>query len=122
MIDFNNASFSIHREEAKGNYGETIGRMLTENEKVTFSYSCDKGSLVFTDKRLFIIQDCGEEKKDFTSLSYSKIQTYSVDAHKHNEQHINLELWFSGLGVVKVNFGRDKKAYDIYRMISDYVL
>lgn len=44
------------------------------------------------------------KKRDYTSLSYSHIQTYSVETTGNFSLDSELEMWFSGPGKVKLEF------------------
>ncbi|WMJ84555.1 PH domain-containing protein [Oscillospiraceae bacterium LTW-04] len=79
---------------------------------------------VFTDKRIIVInvQGITGKKKDFTSLPYSKIQSFSVETAGVLDLDSELVLWFSGLGKVKLEFTSDCNVSEICRMISEKVL
>ena len=44
------------------------------------------------------------KKKDITSLPYSKIQAFSTETEGVFDMDSELEMWFSGLGKVKLEF------------------
>jgi hypothetical protein len=57
-----------------------------------------------------------------SSLPYSKIQAYSVETAGVFDIDSELELWFSGLGKVKLEFVSHADVPAICRMISEFVL
>lgn len=68
--------------------------------------TCFKGVhdfVVFTNKRLVAVnvQGITGEKRDSTSLPYSKIQAFSVETAGTFDLDAELDLWFSGLGIVR---------------------
>ena len=68
------------------------------------------------------VQGITGKKKDCTSLPYSKIQAYSVETAGHFDLDSELELWFSGLGKVKLEFVSSANVAQICRFISAHVL
>jgi hypothetical protein len=44
------------------------------------------------------------KKRDFTSLPYSKIQAFSIETAGTFDLDSELDLWFSGLGKVRLEF------------------
>lgn len=61
-------------------------------------------------------------KKDFTSLPYSKIQSFSVETASVFDLDSEVEMWFSGLGKVKFEFTSKANVSEICKMISERVL
>jgi hypothetical protein len=80
--------------------------------------------VVFTNKRIMVVnvQGITGKKKDCTSLPYSKIQAYSVETAGHLDLDSELELWFSGLGKIKLEFVARANVAEICKMISAHVL
>ena len=62
------------------------------------------------------------KKKDITSLPYSRIQAYSVETAGVIDLDSELELWFSGLGKVRFEFGCRADVSAICRAISELML
>jgi hypothetical protein len=56
------------------------------------------------------------KKRDFTSLPYSKIQVSSIETAGTFDLDSELDLWFSGLGRVRLEF---KGQVDIRHLGSD---
>ena len=70
---------------------------------------------------VFVAQAYGR-KKDFTTLSYSKILAYSVETAGTFDLDSELDLWFSGMGRVRFEFVARADVTGICRMISKKVL
>ena len=98
--------------------------MLVSDETILGAFQSVRDGVVFTNKRIFAInvQGLTGKKKDFTSLPYSKIQAFSVETAGVLDLDSELELWFSGLGIVKFEFTGNADVSDICRMISEHVL
>lgn len=122
MIDFNNASFLKLLPDDNVAYSCALKPILSNKEDKFYFYASEKESFVFTNKRIIIVQNENDNKTVFTSLPYNRIHALSIDTAEYQDQKINIELCFSGLGVVNLEFYPGKKVHEIYRMISDYVL
>ena len=124
MIDFNNASFLKLRPVNENAFEKMIAPILIDGEEIIGSYQSIRDGVVFTNKRLIAIniQGITGKKKDFTSLPYSKVQAFSVETAGIFDLDSELELWFSGMGRVKLEFiGATDVAY-LCKMISQRVL
>jgi hypothetical protein len=80
--------------------------------------------VVFTDKRLIAVnvQGMTGKKRDFTSLPYSKIQAFSIETAGTFDLDAELDLWFSGLGKVRLEFKGNSDIRQLGHMIATYVL
>lgn len=124
MIDFQNASFMKLKPVPNTNFESTISLMFVEGETILGTYQSIRDGVVFTNKRIITInvQGLTGKKKDFTSLPYSKIQAFSVETAGVLDLDSELELWFSGLGKVKLEFAQRADVSAICRTISQFVL
>lgn len=80
--------------------------------------------VVFTNKRIITVnvQGLTGKKVDYTSLPYSKITAYSIETAGTFDLDSELELWFSGLGKVKLEFKGNVDIKEINRVISNHCL
>ncbi|MBO5261835.1 MAG: PH domain-containing protein [Clostridia bacterium] len=124
MIDFNNAKFVKLRAVGNDTYSRTIEGLLVEGEEIISTYKGLRDGVVFTNKRIIAInvQGLTGTKKDFTSLPYSKIQAFSVETAGLLDLDSELDLWFSGIGAVRLEFVREANVSEICRIISERVL
>ena len=124
MIDFNNASFLKLKPVNNNTFAATITPMFVAGEEIIGTYQSIRDGVVFTNKRIIAlnIQGITGKKKDFTSLPYSKIQAYSVETAGVLDLDSELELWFSGLGKVKLEFIASANVSQICKLISEKVL
>lgn len=124
MIDFKNAEFMKLKAVDNSTYAGFIAPMFVDGEQIVSTYQTIRDGVVFTNKRIMVInvQGITGKKKDCTSLPYSKIQAYSVETAGHFDLDSELELWFSGLGKVKLEFVSNANVAEICRFISAHVL
>jgi len=124
MIDFQNATFLKLRPVPDNTFSSVIEPMFIPGETILSSFQTVRDGVVFTNKRIFAInvQGITGKKKDFTSLPYSKIQTFSVETAGVLDLDSELELWFSGMGKIKFEFVSRADVSGICRIISGFVL
>lgn len=131
MIDFKNAIFFKLKKVSNEKSEPLVGPLLVDGENIISTYKGLRDQVVFTNKRIISInvQGLTGTKQDYTSMPYSKIQVYSVETVGTGEMIWNkytadceLELYFSGVGMVKFEFKGESDIKEICRMISGYVL
>ncbi|MBG6084417.1 PH domain-containing protein [Zhihengliuella flava] len=124
MIDFNNSSFvKLAPADAEATAQELAG-LLIEGERVAAAFRGMRDYVAFTDKRLIVVnvQGITGKKKDFTSLPYNKIQSFSVETAGTFDLDAELDLWFSGLGKVRLEFTSSVDIRWISQFIGYYTL
>ena len=124
MIDFQNASFMKLKPVNDSDFSGTISPMFINGEHIIQTFRGIRDGIVFTNKRIFVInvQGITGKKKDFTSLPYSKIQAFSVETAGVLDLDSELDLWFSSMGKVRFEFVARADVAEICRTISEYVL
>ena len=123
MLDFKNPSI-LKLKRSDGAFDSELAPLLVDGEKLVSSYKSVRDGVAFTNKRIFVInvQGMTGKKKDITSLPYSKIQAFSTETAGLLDNDSELELWFSGLGKVKLEFVSNANLTEICKLISDYTL
>ncbi|MEG0126112.1 MAG: PH domain-containing protein [Clostridia bacterium] len=124
MLDFQNATFLKLKPVPEENYAKLIGEILTEGERIVAAFQSIRDGVVFTNKRVISInvQGATGKKKDFTSLAYKKVQTFSIETAGVFDLDSELEMWFSGLGKVTFEFTAKADVAGLCRMISAFIL
>lgn len=123
MIDFKNPNL-LKLKSAPNAFDSEIAPLLITGEELISTYKTVRDGVVFSNKRIFVInvQGMTGEKKDITSLPYSKIQAFSTESAGMMDNDCELELWFSGLGKVKLEFTDTTNIAQICKLISTYTL
>lgn len=124
MIDFQNGIIVKLKAIDNSEFLGTISPILIESESILYSYKTIRDGVVFTDKRIITLNFKGitGTSVDISSLPYSKIQAFSVETTGMGLNDAELELWFSGLGKVKLEFFRGTDVKQLCNMISNKVL
>lgn len=124
MIDFKNASYlKLTKVNTMADIN-VVARILVPGEEIVAEYKSMRDFIVFTDRRIIAVNVQGftGKKKDFTSLPYARIQTFSVETAGVFDLDSELELYFSGLGLVRFEFSGVDNIMDIVRLIGEKVL
>ena len=123
MIDFKNGSF-IKLGKTNPEAAKDVLPLLVPGEEVIGVYKAMRDYVVFTTTRIISVnvQGVTGKKKDFTSLPYSKVQVFSVETAGTFDLDSELELWFSGLGLVKFDFTGTSDIVKIGQLISNAIL
>ena len=124
MLDFKNPTFVKLAEVPNAEGLEMAGELLIDGETIQSSFRGMRDMVIFTNKRLIVVnvQGFSGKKRDYSSLPYSKIQAFSVESAGTFDRDAELELYFSGLGKVRLEFNAkfDVKAFN--RFLGSYIL
>ena len=124
MIDFNSNSvfklMPINRNEMLA----PINQFLIEGETVLDVFKTIRDQVVFTNKRIIAanVQGFTGKKVDYTSIPYSKIQTFSVETAGTIDLDCELVVYISGLGKVRFEIRGSFDIVAFNRTISEFVL
>jgi len=124
MIDFKNGAV-IKLKKVSGDFVEQeISPLFVSDEQIIGAYKALRDYVVFTNKRIISVNAQGVtgKKKDFTTLPYSKIQVFSVETSGVFDLDSELEMYFSGLGLVKLEFTGTSDIVKIGQLISEMIL
>lgn len=124
MMDFTNGSFVKLSPVDPAEVGDGVASLLVPGEQLLQAYKAMRDYVVFTDKRLIAVnvQGMTGKKKDFTSLPYSKIQAFSVETAGTFDLDAELDLWFSGLGKVRLEFKGKADIRQLGQLIASHAL
>ena len=124
MIDFSNGSFFKLSPCDVDEIGPAVALLLVDGERIVAAFKALRDFVVFTDKRLIAVnvQGMTGKKRDYTSLPYSKIQAFSVETAGSFDLDAELDLWFSGLGKVRLEFKGRADIRQLGQLIATFVL
>jgi hypothetical protein len=124
VIDFQNGTFVKLGPIDPRSLAAELDSLLVPGEQVHLAFKGMRDSVVFTDKRLISInvQGITGKKRDYTSLPLGKIQAWSVETAGTFDLDSELELWFSGLGKVRLEFKGNVDIRHISQLIGHHGL
>jgi len=106
MIDFTNSRFIKLSNVAPESLRAQIAHVLVEGEELKLAAKGARDFVVFTDKRVLVVnvQGMTGKKVDVSSLPLKGIQAFSIETAGTFDRDSELDMWFSGLGHVKLEF------------------
>jgi hypothetical protein len=124
MIDFQNGLFVKLGPTDPKPIAAELAPLLVDGEHVFLAFKGMRDSVAFTNKRLIAVnvQGITGKKRDYSSLPFSKIQAWSIETAGRFDLDAELELWFSGLGKVRLEFRGQIDIRTIGKLIGEYVL
>lgn len=112
-----NASTVGNREIEK-----EIGDFLIEDERVELGFKLVRDLIIFTDRRLMIVDKQGltGKKSDYHSIPYKSISHFSVETAGHFDLDAELKIWISGasLPAIDKTFKSDDSIFAIQKALA----
>lgn len=102
-----------------------LSQLLAPGEEVRKAFSIIRDLLVFTTKRLILIDKQGVtgKKREYLSVPYRNIERYSTETTGHFDLDAELKIWVRGMAEpITKTFRVDKNIYDVSRTLSEFTL
>jgi hypothetical protein len=102
-----------------------LSQLLAPGEEVRNAYAVIRDLLVFTTKRLILIDKQGVtgKKREYLSLPYRSIERFSMETTGHFDMDAELKIWVRGqTEPISKTFRNDKNIHDVYRALSEFAL
>ncbi len=124
MIDFNSNSVFKLSPVPVEQVLDPIRKFLITGEEILAVFKTIRDQVVFTNKRIIAanVQGMMGAKVDYTSIPYSKIQTFSVETSGVLDRDCELEIYISAVGKVRFEIRGGFDIVTFNRTISEYVL
>ncbi|MDO4555482.1 MAG: PH domain-containing protein [Lachnospiraceae bacterium] len=124
MIDFKNKKvFKLSGEKVEKG-AKAVKDLLISGEEVIDSYSSVRDRLVFTNKRVISInvQGVTGTKKDYTSIPYKRIQTFSIETSGIMDLDAELSFYISSVGEITFQLSGGSNIRGLCAAISEHIL
>lgn len=124
MIDFSNGSVFKLSPTKISDVAGMVEPLLVPGEQLLQAFKGIRDFVVFTDKRVIAVnvQGMTGKKRDFTSLPLKKVQAFSIETAGTFDLDAELDLWFSGLGMVRFEFRGSADIRAIGQLVATYTL
>jgi hypothetical protein len=98
--------------------------LLAEDERIEIGFNIFRDKIIFTSKRLLLIdvQGMTGKKIEYLSIPYSKITKFSVETTGSFELDAELKIWVgSDPNPLEKKFNRKVNIYDVQRVLAGFV-
>ncbi|RTQ50929.1 PH domain-containing protein [Hymenobacter gummosus] len=104
---------------------QELTRILASDERVEKAYSIIRDQIIFTNKRLILVDKQGVtgKKKEYLSVPYRSIERFSMETTGHFDLDAELKIWVRGqTEPISKTFRNDQNIHDISRALAEYAL
>lgn len=102
-----------------------LSKLLAPGEEVRNAYVIVRDLLVFTTKRLLLIDKQGVtgKKREYLSVPYRSIERFSTETAGHFDLDAELKIWVRGMAEpISKNFRGNENIYEVSRALSQFAL
>ncbi|MEK3979122.1 PH domain-containing protein [Psychrobacillus sp. FSL K6-2836] len=99
--------------------------LLASSEKVEHAYKLIRDLIVFTDKRLLLIDKQGVtgKKVEYHSIPYKSVVHFSIETAGSFDLDAELKIWLSGsVAPIQKKFNKSLNIYKVQSVLAGYVL
>ncbi|MFZ3578880.1 PH domain-containing protein [Virgibacillus sp. DJP39] len=101
-----------------------IPELLTASEKVEHAYKLIRDLIIFTNKRLLLIDKQGMtgKKVEYHSIPYRSISHFAIETAGTFDLEAELKIWISSSQTpIQKTFNKQLNIYKVQRVLSEYV-
>ncbi|MBU1618366.1 MAG: PH domain-containing protein [Gammaproteobacteria bacterium] len=102
---------------------EEFSKILLPDEKLQQAYKVIRDLIVFTDRRLILVDKQGitGSKKEFMSIPYRSIVRFSAETKGHFDLESDLHIWLSSTDTaVTKTFSKDGSILEVQKALALY--
>lgn len=104
---------------------QDLAQVLAAGERVEKSYAVIRDLIVFTTKRLILVDKQGVtgKKREYLSIPYRSVERFSIETTGHFDLESELKIWVRGQAEpISKTFRSDKSILDVARALAEYAL
>ncbi|KAA0964872.1 PH domain-containing protein [Sporosarcina sp. ANT_H38] len=98
--------------------------LLTPKEKVEHAYKLVRDLLIFTNKRLILVNKQGVtgKKVEYQSIPYKSVVHFSIETAGTFDLDVELKIWHSGSSApIQKKFNKFLNIYKVQSVLAEYV-
>lgn len=103
---------------------EELSEFLASTERVEKAFKLIRDTIIFTNKRMILIDKQGVtgKKTEFLSIPYKSIIAFSVETAGHFDLEAELKIWISGQEQpIQKTFSRSTNVYEVQRTMAEHL-
>ena len=122
MIEFENMKYI--KMKLDDSFGKRVVDLIVPGEEILGSYKAIRDGVVFTTKRIIIINVQGftGKKIDYSSVPYAKFNAYSVQTSGVFDMDAELDIYVSGMGMMTFEFRGRSDIREISKFITQSII
>ncbi|MDM5188819.1 PH domain-containing protein [Bacillus sp. DX4.1] len=100
-----------------------LEKIMLEDEQVEHAYKLIRDLIVFTNRRLILVDKQGMtgKKTEYHSIPYKSITQYSIETAGHFDLDAELKIWISSMdNPITKEFKKDDSIYNIQKALVTY--
>jgi hypothetical protein len=104
---------------------QDLTQVLAAGERVEKSYAILRDLIVFTTKRLIMVDKQGVtgKKREYLSIPYRSVERFSMETTGHFDLESELKIWVRGQAEpISKTFRSDQSILDVARALAEYAL
>ncbi|WNV80990.1 PH domain-containing protein [Bacillus atrophaeus] len=121
-MGFINGMFGNASTVSKASAEAELASIIIEGESVDAAFKLVRDLIVFTEKRLILVDKQGltGKKTEYQSIPYKSISRFSIETAGRFDLDSELNIWISGteLPAVSKQFKKDDSIYDIQKVLA----
>ncbi|NKF08567.1 PH domain-containing protein [Clostridium gasigenes] len=102
---------------------QDYGKLLGSNEQIEKAYKLIRDMIIFTNKRLIVIDKQGltGKKVEYHSVPYRAITNFKVETAGHFDLDAELKIFISGSSTpIQKTFGSGSNIYEVQAILAEY--
>lgn len=113
---------AVSQDELQKKYNE----LLTNDEVIELGFKLIRDTLIFTNKRLILVdvQGLTGSKTEYTSVSYKSISRFSIESAGTFDLDAELKIWVSSEQIpsIRKQFNKSVNVYHVQKVLAHHVL
>jgi hypothetical protein len=100
------------------------GALLGTGEEMQHAYKLTRDVIIFTNRRLILIDKQGMtgKKIEYLSVPYKSIKLFAVETSGTFDLDAELRIWTSGTeGSIQKQFSKSANIYEVQALLAEYV-
>lgn len=110
----------------KADLKEKFNKLLTNSEEIELGFKLFRDTILFTNKRLILIniQGLTGSKTEYLSVAYKSISRFSVESAGTFDLDAELKIWISSetQPSIRKKFNKSVNVYEVQSLLAHYVL
>ena len=101
-------------------------QLLADNEEIEIGFKLIRDTVIFTNKRLILVDKQGltGKKTEYLSISYKSISRFSIETAGTFDLDAELKVWISSETTpsIQKKFTKSTNVYEVQKVLAKYVL